>query len=257
MLLSMLLALWTTSAEAYTPVAGLSFASVALVEDTTFAHGWHLRVRAHRRAETAYPDDLLAQALYMGTLQSMRAARRLGAENKLCRPGAEIDLYEIREDALNDPRRFPARFIGGGDTGRGPLWGYFDPMPSDRLHDVIVVSPQTPQSSYRIAAHEIAHYWYSVLCLDRVTDQSSEAFAKAIEPHIGVYTPPAPPAPPAPPVPPVVRGVGAPRVPALTLTTAPTITLRAAETVVLTVTPTVLVATPVVLEVREVRLSSR
>ncbi len=256
MLLVPLLAALVGEARAYDPVRGLPFPRVEVFEDTTYAHGWHLRVRTHRPAESAYTDHLLSLGLYVGTLQSMRAAERLGAADSKCRRFEPIDLYQISEEALNDPLRFPAAYIGGGNTGRSALWGYYDPGPNEPARDAIVVSPHDLQSNYRVVAHEIAHYWYQSLCLDRYTTQTSEAFAQEIEAQIGHYVPleSAPQRLPSAPTAPPPRATTTVATRPSSASTASVTTVSITPTVYVSVTPVLVAAPPVVLTAAPVRV---
>ena len=176
-----MLLLMTGLALAYEPVRGISFDSKTEPEKWEFYHNIDLEYVIYRQENSSYYDKLIYEAIYASTLASFKSIRSLGAIDKRCGNNDLIEIYEISEDQLNSPARFPLNFIGGGNTGRDPLWGYFDPRINEPGYDAIVLSPHNEASNYRIMVHEMAHHWYSEFCLDRFTKMTSEEFAVSIQ----------------------------------------------------------------------------
>lgn len=168
-------------ALAYEPVEGISFPNESEVEEYNFYHNIDLKYKIYRQANSGYYDSLIYDAIYSSTLASFKEIRSLGAIDKKCGKDDFIEIYEISENQLNDPSRFPSKYIGGGKTGRDPLWGYFDPRANEPGYNAIVITSHNDKSNYRVIVHEIAHHWYSEFCLDRFTKVNTEEFAIAIQ----------------------------------------------------------------------------
>lgn len=176
-----MLLLMTGLALAYEPVKGISFAAKPERDEWEFFHNINLKYVIYRQENSAYSEMLMYDAIYSSSVASFKSIRSLGAIEKKCGNDDLIEIFEIPEDQLNNPARFPERFVGGGDTGKDPLWGYFDPRINEPGYNAIVLTPHMDASNYRILVHEIAHHWYSEFCLDRFTNMTSEDFAISIQ----------------------------------------------------------------------------
>lgn len=176
-----MLLLMTGFALAYEPVKGINFPNKTEVEEFEFINNIKLKYVIYRQNDTAYFDRLIYDAIYSSTLASFKQIRSLGAIDKKCGKDDLIEIFEVSEDQLNDPARFPEKFTGGGNTGKDPLWGFFDPRINEYGYNAIVVSPHSEKISHRVMAHEVAHHWYSEFCLDRFTKMTSEQFAESIQ----------------------------------------------------------------------------
>jgi len=169
------------SALAYEPVDGISFENVTPIEQFEFIDNTYLKIESYRQQNSPYYDELFYKAIYSSTAVSLREINSLGALNNNCKKNDLLQIYEISEADLNSPERFPSRFIGGRDTGKPPLWGYFDPRVDEPGYNAIVVSPHDQGSNYRILVHEVAHHWYSTFCLEDYTNLTSEEFANMVQ----------------------------------------------------------------------------
>jgi hypothetical protein len=171
----------TGLALAYTPTQGISFEEKTPVEEFKFVGNTKLKIQTYRQENSPYYNELFYRAIYSSTVVSLRKIQSLGALNKKCSPNDLLEIFEISEDQLNDSTRFPKEFVGGGNTGREKLWGYFDPRVSEPGHNSIVLSSHDKSSNYRILVHEMAHHWYATFCLERYTKLSSEEFAITVQ----------------------------------------------------------------------------
>jgi len=177
----MLFLLMTGFVAAYEPVRGIDFPQKTTVEEYNFYHDISLRFTVNRQNNTGYNNELLYRAIVVSSAASFKEIQSLGAIEKRCTPNDILEIFEIREDQLNSPNRFPEQFIGTDENGRDPLWGYFDPRMSEPGYNAIVVSPHSPDSNYRVLVHEVAHHWYATFCLERYTSLTSEEFAVEIQ----------------------------------------------------------------------------
>jgi len=173
-------------ALAYEPVEGISFPNESEVEEYNFYHNIDLKYKIYRQANSGYYDSLIYDAIYSSTLASFKEIRSLGAIDKKCGKDDFIEIYEISENQLNDSSRFPSQYVGGGNTGRDSLWGYFDPRPAEPGYNAIIITPHADKSNYRVMVHEIAHHWYSEFCLERFTNLDSEEFAVKIQERVKI-----------------------------------------------------------------------
>ena len=109
----------------------------------------------------------------------------MGLIDRECDGGNLVEIFEVSENELNNPSRFPAKYIGNKEIAKPNLWGYYDPRSSESGLDAIVVSPHGNNSeNYRIIVHEIAHYWYESFCLSSHTRMTSEEFAVMIQQQV-------------------------------------------------------------------------
>lgn len=169
------------SALAYEPVEGIRFSTKTPVEEFDFYHDIKLKFSISRQENSNYYDELVYRAIYSSSVVSFQKIQSLGALNNRCVNNDLLEIFEVSENQLNDPSRFPREFIGGGQTGKPALWGYFDPRVEESGYNAIVLSPHSEESNYRILVHEVAHHWYSVFCLDSYTKISSEEFANLVQ----------------------------------------------------------------------------
>jgi len=176
-----MLFLMVGAALAYEPVDGISFKTIEPVEQFEFIDNTYLKIESYRQENSTYYDELFYKAIYSSTVASLREIQSLGALHDKCTKNDLLQIFEISEAELNNPNRFPSRFIGGRDTGRAPLWGYFDPRIDEPGYNSIVISPHDKSSNYRILVHEVAHHWYSTFCLENYTKLTSEEFATMIQ----------------------------------------------------------------------------
>jgi hypothetical protein len=169
-------------ASAYTPVRGLNFPNKTEVDEYHFFHGINFKFQINRQENTEYHDSLIYRAIYFSSLASWKKIEPMGAINQECNRGSLVEIFEVSENELNNPSRFPAEFIENKKLGKPSLWGYYDPRPNESGLDAIVVSPHGNDSeNYRIIVHEIAHYWYDSFCLNSHTKMTSEEFAVMIQ----------------------------------------------------------------------------
>jgi hypothetical protein len=169
-------------ALAYEPVDGISFPIKSEIEEYIFIDNIKFKFSINRQSMDSYPDELIYKAIYSSTLFSIREIQAMGAQHKRCSSGELVEIFEISEKELNNPSRFPEEFINNPSRGYTSLWGYYDPRPNENALDAIVISSgHMKSSSYRIVAHEIAHYWYQTFCLERFTKLNSEEFATSIQ----------------------------------------------------------------------------
>lgn len=172
-------------ASAYTPVRGIDFPNKTEVDEYHFFHGINFKFQISRQENTEYYDSLIYRAIYFSSLASWKKIESLGAIDKECIKGDLVEIFEISEAELNNPARFPAKYIGDKDNGKPNLWGYYDPRNNESGLDAIVISAHDSDSeNYRIIVHEIAHYWYSAFCLDSYTGTTSEEFAVKIQEEV-------------------------------------------------------------------------
>ena len=165
----------------YEPVKGIDFPLKNEVEEFNFNYGVNLKFTVNRQSEENYPDQLLYKAIYSSTVVSLRMVESLGAIYQRCNANETIEIYEVSEEDLNNPARFPEIFENNLKPKDAPVWGYYDPRSKESNLDAIVISPQFDSANYRIVVHEMAHYWYSSFCLDRYTSLSTEEFAVAVQ----------------------------------------------------------------------------
>ena len=172
-------------ASAYTPVRGIDFPNKTEVDEYHFFHGINFKFQISRQESTEYPDSLIYRAIYFSSLASWKKIEPMGAIGRECNKGNLVEIFEISENELNNPSRFPAQYVESKGSGRPSLWGYYDPRSSESKVDAIVVSPQGSDSeNYRIIVHEMAHYWYESFCLSSHTKMTSEEFAVLIQKEV-------------------------------------------------------------------------
>jgi hypothetical protein len=179
-----LLLLISSLALAYEPVNGISFPNVTKVEEYDFYHNIRFRFQLYRQKNTQYFDNLIYRGIFSSSLAAWKRIEKIGAINKQC--GSDIlEIFEISEAQLNNPKRFPEGFIGHPEQGVPNLWGFFDPRTSEPGYDSIVVSYQgADKINFKLIVHEIAHYWYSSFCLENYTIATSEQFATVVEKEV-------------------------------------------------------------------------
>jgi len=160
----------------YGPIGGLDLSARALDQVVRLPDGRSLTYSVYQPRRAAYPTDMIAAAISAASELSVWQVFAItpGARPCSARP---LDIFEVTTSALNDPTRFPERFVENRAAGRGPLWGYFDP---GAVRDAIVVSDHGSWENRRILEHEIAHRWYAAFCMDRYTSMTSEAFAVVV-----------------------------------------------------------------------------
>lgn len=176
MLTALLLIAVAHADPSYPPVAGLDFSVRTPYQFVLLSDGESLTYNVYQPEGAAYAIGMIEAAVAISSGASIRQIQAIAPNARPC-SHPSLDIYEISEVSLNDPARFPERFIGNPLLGRGPLWGYFDPSAGGSPGDVIVVSDHGPFENRRILEHEVAHRWYAAYCLDRYTSMSSEAFA--------------------------------------------------------------------------------
>jgi len=168
-------------ALAYDPVAGINFPSKSIIEETNFYHGITFKFQLNRQSNTGYYDQLIYRAIYESSVASFNEIEKFGLIERQCNPNEFLEIFEVSESQLNDPKRFPADFVGDLSAGRGSLLGFYDPRNSENYRDAIVITPHDNAESYRIIVHEIAHYWHARFCLQDHITTSSEDFALKIQ----------------------------------------------------------------------------
>lgn len=174
-----------TQSFAYTPVNGISFPNQTQIEEYDFYHGIKLKIKLYRQKNTEYYDNLIYRGIYSSSLSAWKRIEKLGMIDRECNPSDLLEIFEISETQLNNPKRFPLEYIGNPAAGVPNLWGYFDPRASEPGFDAIVVSNHGSNSiNFRLIVHEIAHYWYSSFCLAYHTEMTSEQFAISIEKEV-------------------------------------------------------------------------
>ncbi len=162
----------------YPPVDGIPFATR---EEQVFGSSPNqTRFELSRQQNSEYSDALIAQAIEASSRLSMIAIFKADPNRRQCSVGDTVELYEVSVGTLNDPSRFPAKFMADYAEGRGPLWGFYDPRAAESRIDSIVVSSHGLSEDYHILVHEMAHYWYAVYCMNYVGQQTSEQFAEMI-----------------------------------------------------------------------------
>jgi hypothetical protein len=166
---------------AYDPVAGIDFPNKSVVKEYGFYHDINFRFRVNRQADSGFFDQLIYRAIYDASLSSFQNINELGLLDRQCAPNEFLEIYEISESQLNDPKRFPADFVGNIALGRGSLLGFYDPRNSESYIDAIVITAHDNTESYRIVVHELAHYWYARFCLQDRAPFTSEQFALKIQ----------------------------------------------------------------------------
>jgi len=177
--------LLTSLASAYTPVRGIDFPDKTEVEEYHFFHGINFKFQINRQENTEYYDSLIYRAIYFSSLASWKKIEPMGLIDRECNGGNLVEIFEVSENELNNPSRFPAEYIGNKEIAKPNLWGYYDPRLSESGLDAIVVSPHGDDSeNYRIIVHEIAHYWYESFCLSSHTRMTSEEFAVMIQQQV-------------------------------------------------------------------------
>lgn len=168
-------------ALAYDPVAGIDFPNKSVIKEYGFYHGIDFRFQLNRQSNTGYFDQLIYRAIYDSSLASFQTIETYGYLDRQCAPNEFLEIFEISEIELNNPNRFPAKFVENYSEGRGSLLGFYDPRNSESYIDSIVITPQHNAESYRIIVHEIAHYWYARFCLQDRVSITSEEFAVKIQ----------------------------------------------------------------------------
>jgi hypothetical protein len=180
-----LLLLISSLALAYEPVNGISFANITNIEEYNFYHNIGFKIKIYRQKNTEYFDSLIYKGIFSSSFSALKRIEKMGRIDDECSPSDLLEIYEISEAQLNNPKRFPDEYIGHPERGLPNLWGYFDPRSSEPGYDSIVVSYHGENNvNFRLIVHEVAHYWYSSFCLAYHISQTSEEFAVAIEKEV-------------------------------------------------------------------------
>ena len=176
MLTALLLVAAAHADPPYARVAGLDLSVRTLYQFALLSDGESLTYNVYQPEGAAYPLDMVEAAVAASSATSVSQIHAIAPSARPC-SHRSLDLYEIAVVSLNDPARFPERFLGNPLEGRGPLWGYFDPSAGGSPVDVIVVSDHGAFEDRRILEHEVAHRWYAAYCMDSYTRMTSEEFA--------------------------------------------------------------------------------
>ncbi len=185
MLTALLLLAAAAHAESpYFRVAGQDLTTRTLYQLALLTDGESLTYNVYQPENPSYPISMIAAAVRDSSEESIREIRVIAPRAfQVSRPA--LNIYEISTDALNDPARFPAKFVEDPQRGLGPLWGFFDPVVIDGKVDAIVVSDHGLAADEGILRHEIAHRWYAAYCIDRYVTLTSEEFARRVEASLG------------------------------------------------------------------------
>ena len=170
-----LLQIRTAAAYPYDRLDGLglntSSPSIIVVGNMSVTYTYsadHLNSKSHQ---------ILGDAIYEASSLILRELDKLGIKYSSCSHKHNIGFYEVSISTLNNKAIFPKeRYYPNGQI----LYAVWEPMNSDL--DIIVLSRSNNKRSFLgNVSHEVSHYWYNRLMLDKTSNFSHEEFAVYIE----------------------------------------------------------------------------
>jgi hypothetical protein len=167
-------------ALAYAPVDNINFKSPEEI-NISFYNDINFKASFYGSENSKYSKKLINSAVYTSSYESLSRIESLGLLDKQCEKDVKLEIFEISNEQLNDPKRFPPEYVENKLKGSPPLLGFFDPTNNENKYNAIVVSPHSFEENFKILSHEIAHYWYNRFCLFQYLNETSENFAREIE----------------------------------------------------------------------------
>lgn len=156
----------------YRPIRGLSV--VKSVEFTFESDGYFSNVESYVETGTFVSESLLKDNIVKGTNEVFSFLKEKDITYVQCRPKPSLEIFITKKITLNDKNRFP-------QFKDKKIVGLYDPVVEEPFFAAIVVSEQDSYSFSETVIHEVAHYWYDRLCLDRYSKYGTEQFAQIIE----------------------------------------------------------------------------
>lgn len=97
-----------------------------------------------------------------------------------CRLNDTLEIYYVKQDILNDSRRFPV-FINENLGPNDIVWGIYDPVSQNPHYAVLMISDPGGAKTEETQAHELYHYWYDRFCWERYQPGDPESAALEFE----------------------------------------------------------------------------
>ena len=175
-----LLFLLSNLAFAWDRVEGLKFEEPYLLKQEYF-YGINVDVNIHFHKKSYFTNDDVSRTLFDSAFYSFHQIEYYGRIDKQMLKGVKIELYELTESEINDPKRFPPDDVLNPLKNSPELVGFFEPSKTDPYTTYIAVTHVSDWDyDYRTLVHEFAHYWYYTFGMIMFYNGTSESFAQKI-----------------------------------------------------------------------------